>query len=137
MAKNNTPQDPYVRQQAAIRKAKGNPNKNVHHKKNNSNYGGGDYQKAKAAQAAKKPERAKLPLWLKITLGVLFGVLMAALILRMTVYKDNLFMNYLTSLLLGLALRVLLCLPQRFDLSIRRTPVAVDPLSGAFQLERS
>ena len=28
---------------------------------------------------------------------------MAALILRMTVYKDSLFMNYLTSLLLGLA----------------------------------
>ena len=103
MAKNNVPMDSYTRQQEAIRKAKGNPNKNVHHKKNNSNYGGGDYQRAKAAQAAKKPERVKLPLWLKITLGVLFGVLLAALILRMTVYKESLFMNYLTSLLLGLA----------------------------------
>lgn len=103
MAKNNVPMDSYTRQQAAIRKAKGNPNKNIHHKKNNSNYGGGDYQRAKTAQAAKKPERVKLPLWLKITLGVLFGVLLAALILRMTVYKESLFMNYLTSLLLGLA----------------------------------
>ena len=103
MAKNNTPYDPYRSQQEAIRKAKGNPNKNIHHKKNNSNYGGGDYQRAKAAQAAKKPERVKLPLWLKITLGVLFGMLLAALILRMTVYKESLFMNYLTSLLLGLA----------------------------------
>lgn len=103
MAKNNVPMDSYTRQQEAIRKAKGNPNKNVHHKKNNSNYGGGDYQRAKAAQAAKKPERVKLPLWLKITLGVLFGVLLAALVLRMTVYKESLFMNYLTSLLLGLA----------------------------------
>ena len=89
MAKNNTPQDPYVRQQAAIRKAKGNPNKNVHHKKNNSNYGGGDYQKAKAAQAAKKPERIKMPLWLKIFLGVLFAMLATALVLRMTEMKRN------------------------------------------------
>lgn len=103
MAKNNVPMDSYTRQQEAIRKAKGNPNKNIHHKKNNSNYGGGDYQREKTAQAAKKPERVKLPLWLKITLGVLFGVLLAALILRMTVYKESLFMNYLTSLLLGLA----------------------------------
>ena len=103
MAKNNVPMDSYTRQQEAIRKAKGNPNKNIHHKKNNSNYGGGDYQREKTAQSAKKPERVKLPLWLKITLGVLFGVLLAALILRMTVYKESLFMNYLTSLLLGLA----------------------------------
>ena len=87
MAKNNTPQDPYVRQQAAIRKAKGNPNKNVHHKKNNS----------------KKPERIKMPLWMKIFLGVLFAMLATALVLRMTVLKDNLLMNYVTSLLLGLA----------------------------------
>ena len=80
-------------------------------RKNNSNYGGGDYQREKTAQAAKKPERVKLPLWLKITLGVMFGVLAAALILRMTVYKDSLFMNYLTSLLLGLACAVLFLHP--------------------------
>ncbi len=103
MAKNNAPKDAYTRQQEAIRKAKGNPNKNIHHKKNNSNYGGGDYLKEKTAQKAEKPEKAKLPLWLKITLGVLFGGLMVALVLRMTVYKDSLFMNYLTSLLLGVA----------------------------------
>ena len=73
------------------------------YKKNNSNYGGGDYQKEKAALKSQTTEKVKLPLWLKITLGVLFGVLLAALILRMTVYKESLFMNYLTSLLLGLA----------------------------------
>ena len=101
MAKNSTPYDPYRSQQEAIRKAKGNPNKNIHHKKNNSNYGGGDYQKEKAALKSQATEKVKLPLWLKITLGVLFGVLLAALILRM--YKESLFMNYLTSLLLGLA----------------------------------
>jgi cation transport ATPase len=103
MAKNSTPYDPYRSQQEAIRKAKGNPNKNIHHKKNNSNYGGGDYQKEKAALKSQTTEKVKLPLWLKITLGVLFGVLLAALVLRMTVYKESLFMNYLTSLLLGLA----------------------------------
>ena len=103
MAKNSTPYDPYRSQQEAIRKAKGNPNKNIHHKKNNSNYGGGDYQKEKTALKSQATEKVKLPLWLKITLGVLFGVLLAALVLRMTVYKESLFMNYLTSLLLGLA----------------------------------
>ena len=51
MAKNSTPYDPYRSQQEAIRKAKGDPNKNIHHKKNNSNYGGGDYQKEKADPA--------------------------------------------------------------------------------------
>ena len=69
MAKNNAPKDAYTRQQEAIRKAKGNPNKNVHHKKNNSNYGGGDYLKEKAAQKAAKPDKPKLPKWLKITPG--------------------------------------------------------------------
>ena len=34
---------------------------------------------------------------------VISAILLAALILRMTVYKESLFMNYLTSLLLGLA----------------------------------
>ena len=61
MAKNNVPMDSYTRQQEAIRKAKGNPNKNIHHKKNNSNYGGGDYQRAKAAQAAKSPKESSCP----------------------------------------------------------------------------
>ena len=35
--------------------------------------------------------------------GLVLTGLLAALILRMTVYKESLFMNYLTSLLLGLA----------------------------------
>ena len=60
MAKNSTPYDPYRSQQEAIRKAKGNPNKNIHHKKNNSNYGGGDYQKEKAALKSQATEKVKL-----------------------------------------------------------------------------
>ena len=59
MAKNSTPYDPYRSQQEAIRKAKGNPNKNIHHKKNNSNYGGGDYQKEKAALKSQATEKVK------------------------------------------------------------------------------
>lgn len=104
MAKNNTPYDPYRSQQEAIRKAKGNPNKNVHHKKNNSNYGGRDYLKEKAEEKATRAERERVPLptWLKICLGVLFALLIASLILRMTVYKDSAVMNYVSSLLLGL-----------------------------------
>ena len=39
----------------------------------------------------------------RILLQIRLPRLLAALILRMTVYKESLFMNYLTSLLLGLA----------------------------------
>ena len=43
-------------EEEAIRKAKGNPNKNVHHKKKNSNYGGytaGNYMAQKIMDNAK------------------------------------------------------------------------------------
>ena len=42
MAKNNYRMNvnQYANQEDNIRKAKGNPNKNIHHKKKNSNYGG-------------------------------------------------------------------------------------------------
>ena len=94
MAKKNN-YDPYRSQQEAIRKAKGNPNKNQHHKKNNSNYGGRDYLKEKADIKAsqKERERVKLPLWL-----------LTSLILRLTVYKEtpSPLLDSVSSLLLGL-----------------------------------
>lgn len=42
MAKNSykANENQYANQEEAIRKAKGNPNKNIHSKKKNSNYGG-------------------------------------------------------------------------------------------------
>ena len=43
----------YANQEEAIRKAKGNPNKNIHSKKKNSNYGGyttGAYMAQKVAE---------------------------------------------------------------------------------------
>lgn len=96
----------YANQEEAIRKAKGNPNKNVHHKKKNSNYGGytaGNYMAQKIMDKAAQQERVQLPTWLKIWLGVVFGALLVVLVLRLAVYKDSVLLNILSSLLLGLA----------------------------------
>ena len=96
----------YANQEEAIRKAKGNPNKNIHSKKKNSNYGGyttGSYMAQKIMDKANQQERVKLPTWLKVWLGVLFAAVIVVLILRLTVYKDSILLNSLSSLLLGLA----------------------------------
>lgn len=96
----------YANQEEAIRKAKGNPNKNVHHKKKNSNYGGytaGNYMTQKIMDKAAQQERVQLPTWLKVWLGVVFGALLVVLVLRLAVYKDSVLLNSLSSLLLGLA----------------------------------
>ena len=96
----------YANQEEAIRKAKGNPNKNVHHKKKNSNYGGytaGNYMAQKIMDKAAQQERVQLPTWLKIWLGVVFGALLVVLVLRLAVYKDSVLLNSLSSLLLGVA----------------------------------
>ena len=59
MAKNNYKMNvnQYANQEESIRKAKGNPNKNVHHKKKNSNYGGsatGAYMAQKVVEKVNK-----------------------------------------------------------------------------------
>lgn len=95
----------YANKQEDIRKAKGNPNKNVHAKKNGSNYQGytaGHYMADKIAQKAAKQERVALPKSLKIALGVDIAVLLVVLILRMTIWKENILMSYVTTLILGL-----------------------------------
>ena len=96
--------NPYPNREEEIRKAKGNPNKNNHSKKKNSNYSGytaGTYMAGKLAEKARQQERVKLPMWLNITLIALFAAIAVTLILRFTVYKDNLLVNYISSLLLG------------------------------------
>ena len=108
MAKNNYRMNvnQYANQEESIRKAKGNPNKNVHHKKKNSNYGGytaGSYMAQKIVDKANQQERVKLPLWMKVCLIVLFAALLVVLILRLTVYKESVLLNCLSSLLLGIA----------------------------------
>ena len=90
MAKNNYKMNvnQYANQEESIRKAKGNPNKNVHHKKKNSNYGGsatGAYMAQKVVEKVNKQERVKLPKWLNITLITLFAAIIITLILRLTV----------------------------------------------------
>ena len=55
----------YANQEEAIRKAKGNPNKNIHSKKKNSNYGGyttGAYMAQKVADYAYVLETGTLTL---------------------------------------------------------------------------
>ena len=95
----------YADKQAEIRKARGNPNKNVHAKKKNSNYGGytaGHYMADKITEKAKNRERVILPKGLKIAIAADIVILIVVLILRMTVWKDNAVADYSTTLLLGL-----------------------------------
>ena len=106
MAKNNYRMNvnQYANQEDNIRKAKGNPNKNIHSKKKNSNYGGyttGAYMAHKVAETVGKQERVKLPTWLNVTLGVEFAAVMAVLILRLTAFKESALMTHLSSVLLG------------------------------------
>lgn len=97
------------RQQANIRKAKGNPNKNVHQKKNGSNYKG--YMAAKkdteAAKLERKRQKSKLPLWVTITMLVIFALLIAILVLMNTLMKDNLIFGQIATILIGLSCGVL------------------------------
>ena len=103
----------YANREEEIRKAKGNPNKNNHSKKKNSNYGGytgsgaGAYMAQKLVERGKQQERGKLAMWLNLTLIVLFAAIAVTLVLRFTVYKDSQLMNYISSLLLGITCLVL------------------------------
>ena len=94
----------YANRQEEIRKAKGNPNKNIHAKKKNSNYGGysaGSYMAQKIVDKANQQERVKLPTWLNVTLGVEFAAVLIVLILRLTAFKDSAMLGHLSSVLLG------------------------------------
>lgn len=106
MAKNNyrATVNQYANQDEQIRKAKGNPNKNVHSKKKNSNYGGyttGAYLADKVAKKVNEQERVKLPKWLNIVLIAEFAAVLLVLILRLTAFKDSAMMTHLSSVLLG------------------------------------
>lgn len=96
----------FTQQQENIRKAKGNPNKNVHRKKNGSNYGG--YAGAARKEAERKaPEEKKresvfdMNRTQKIIFGVLIVLAVAGMILTYTVLKDSSAAPYIPSLTLG------------------------------------
>ena len=69
------------------RKAIGNPNKNIHHKKNGSNYQKDTGSMVRSTSTRQEPE--KMSTTMKVLIGVVFGALVAALVLRSTVWKDN------------------------------------------------
>ena len=106
MSKNNyrAQVNQYANREEAARKARGNPNKNVHTKKKNSNYGGytaGNYVVDKIGQKVKEQEHVQLPTWMKVALVADFAVLIVLLVLRLTVLKDNEIMAQVTTLMLG------------------------------------
>lgn len=106
----------YQKTQENIRKAKGNPNKNIHHKKNGSNYGG--YTAAKKAaetdRAALQAERNKLPVWVTLSMAAVFVVLVAVLVLLNTTFKGNAIFTQASSIIIGSCCGVLVYL-RRFS----------------------
>ena len=114
----------YANQEEARRKARGNPNKNVHQKKKNSNYAGyaGNPVTQKIIEKANQQERVKLPTWLNIWLAVLFAAIIVVLILRLAVYKDSILLSSLSSLLLGIACLSLFYI-RRFKHTKKESPV--------------
>lgn len=114
----------YANQEEARRKARGNPNKNVHQKKKNSNYAGYAVNPVtqKIIEKANQQERVKLPTWLNIWLAVLFAAIIVVLILRLAVYKDSILLSSLSSLLLGIACLSLFYI-RRFKHTKKESPV--------------
>ena len=99
----------YDQMQANIRKAKGNPNKNVHQKKNGSNYKGYATAKkeAEAASASRRHEKAKYPVWVTVSMAVIFVLLVVILILMNTAWKDNLVFGQIATIIIGACCGVL------------------------------
>ncbi len=104
MAKNYDPNN-FDQRQAEIRKAKGNPNKNVHHKKNNSNYKGYVAAKKEAEGAAKnsRDNRPRQPLWVTLTMIGVFIVLIVIVILMNGALKDNVIFGQASMLIIGVS----------------------------------
>jgi len=106
MAKNNgyDPTD-YARQQENIRKAKGNPNKNIHHKKKNSNYGGVQRApKVSERMDTQRKRRESIFTMTPATWGVFLGLLAAMIVLMIlssTTYQGNRLVSFLSSLVTG------------------------------------
>ena len=103
MAKNKSQRvaatNDYEQIQRHIQKAKGNPNKNVHQKKNGSDYKTDEREAAK--RAASQPKK-KTPLWLKIAIGAGFVALLVLVILINTSMKGNPVIVSTTALVTGI-----------------------------------
>lgn len=106
----------YQKTQENIRKAKGNPNKNVHQKKNGSNYKGYTAAKkaAEAERIAHRSDQAKMPLWVSLTMVAIFVILVVVLILMNSTFKDNSIFAQISSIVIGSCCGVLFYL-RRFN----------------------
>ena len=69
----------YARMERDKRKAIGNPNKNIHHKKNGSNYQKDTGSMVRSTPARQEPE--KMSTTMKVLIGVVFVALVAALVI--------------------------------------------------------
>ena len=75
----------YARMERDKRKAIGNPNKNVHHKKNGSNYQKDTGSMVRSTSARQEPE--KMSTTMKVLIGVVFVALVAALVVTIIVQR--------------------------------------------------
>ncbi|MBE6989654.1 MAG: hypothetical protein E7426_02775 [Ruminococcaceae bacterium] len=103
MAKKNGFYDPndYDQRLENIRKAKGNPNKNVHRKKNGSNYGGVANAPAADRRAAAKQEEKMSPT-VKASLYAMLALLLVVMVLQAFVFRNNYIMTQASTMVIGL-----------------------------------
>ena len=91
MAKKELDYNPIADREEARRKGRGNPNRNNHTKRKNSNYGGYD-------APVKKKVAAVTGL-----LMVDFAAVLVLLVLRLAVLPDSVVLNHLTTVVLGIS----------------------------------
>ena len=106
MAKKDENQSMYVNVAEQKRKAIGNPNKNVHAKRNGSNYKGTKSAQTaaqKLAEANKPKERQRMAPQVKLSMWIMVLVAVASIILENTVFKGNELAHAIMMILLGVA----------------------------------
>ena len=108
MAKKEENQSMYVNVAEQKRKAIGNPNKNVHAKRNGSNYKGTKSAQTAAEKLAamnqpKENQRSKMAPQVKLSMWIMVIIAIASIILDNTVFKGNQIANSITMLALGIS----------------------------------
>ena len=108
MAKKELDYNPIADREEARRKGRGNPNRNNHTKRKNSNYGGYDAPAKKKVAAVTgegraKSKRRELPTWGKVLLMVDFVAVLVLLVLRLAVLPDSAVLNHITTVVLGIS----------------------------------
>lgn len=108
MAKKDENQSMYVNAAEQKKKAIGNPNKNVHAKRNGSNYKGTKSAQSAAEKLAamnqpKDRTRNKMAPQVKLAIWVMVIIAVASIVLENTVFKGNELANAIMMILLGVA----------------------------------